>query len=62
TLGLLNRQGVIGIDTGCVWGGTLTAIDLDHLETMNPKGLVGDRQSLSIKTISVAGYDHPLRM
>ena len=62
TLGLLNRQGVIGIDTGCVWGGTLTAIDLNHLETMNPKALAKDSKSLMIKTVSVAGYDHPLRM
>jgi bis(5'-nucleosyl)-tetraphosphatase (symmetrical) len=62
TLGLLNHQGVIGIDTGCVWGGTLTAIDLNFLETTNPKGLAGDSKSLIIKTVSVAGYDHPLRM
>ena len=62
TLGLLNRQGVIGIDTGCVWDGTLTAIDLDHLETTNPNRLAGNSKPLAIKIISVAGYDHPLRM
>jgi len=28
-LGLVQRPGVIGLDTGCVWGGTLTAVDLD---------------------------------
>ncbi len=62
TLGLLNRHGVVGIDTGCVWGGTLTAIDLNHLETMNSPDVVRDGKPLTIKTISVAGYDHPLRM
>jgi hypothetical protein len=29
---------------------------------MNRKTLTGDSKSLMIKTISVAGYDHPLRM
>jgi bis(5'-nucleosyl)-tetraphosphatase (symmetrical) len=28
-LGLVRRPGVIGLDTGCVWGGALTAFDLD---------------------------------
>jgi bis(5'-nucleosyl)-tetraphosphatase (symmetrical) len=28
-LGLVERAGVLGLDTGCVWGGTLTAADLD---------------------------------
>jgi bis(5'-nucleosyl)-tetraphosphatase (symmetrical) len=28
-LGLVMRKEVIGLDSGCVWGGTLTAIDLD---------------------------------
>jgi bis(5'-nucleosyl)-tetraphosphatase (symmetrical) len=28
-LGLVQRDGVVGLDTGCVWGGTLTALDLD---------------------------------
>ena len=62
TLGLLNRHGVVGIDTGCVWGGTLTALDLNHLETMNSAGVTRDGKPLTIKTISVPGYDHPLRM
>jgi bis(5'-nucleosyl)-tetraphosphatase (symmetrical) len=30
TLGFVNRHGVIGLDTGCVWGGTLTAVNLDQ--------------------------------
>ena len=28
-LGLVRAHGVIGLDTGCVWGGALTAVDLD---------------------------------
>jgi bis(5'-nucleosyl)-tetraphosphatase (symmetrical) len=28
-LGLVQRDGVVGLDTGCVWGGALTALDLD---------------------------------
>jgi bis(5'-nucleosyl)-tetraphosphatase (symmetrical) len=28
-LGLVREHGVIGLDTGCVWGGSLTAIDID---------------------------------
>lgn len=28
-LGYINAHGVIGLDTGCVWGGALTALDLD---------------------------------
>jgi bis(5'-nucleosyl)-tetraphosphatase (symmetrical) len=28
-LGLVLRDDVIGLDSGCVWGGTLTAVDLD---------------------------------
>jgi len=28
-LGLVRAHGVIGLDTGCVWGGALTAINLD---------------------------------
>jgi len=30
TLGLVQRDGIIALDTGCVWGGTLTAVDLDN--------------------------------
>ena len=29
TLGLWNADGVIGLDTGCVWGGQLSAVQLD---------------------------------
>jgi bis(5'-nucleosyl)-tetraphosphatase (symmetrical) len=28
-LGLVEREGVLGLDSGCVWGGTLTAANLD---------------------------------
>jgi bis(5'-nucleosyl)-tetraphosphatase (symmetrical) len=29
-LGLVQRAGVVGLDSGCVWGGALTAFDLDR--------------------------------
>ena len=29
-LGFVRRAGVIGLDSGCAWGGTLTAYDLDR--------------------------------
>ncbi len=29
TLGFVNSHNVIGLDTGCVWGGRLTAVNLD---------------------------------
>ncbi len=31
-LGYVNAHGVIGLDTGCVWGGALTALNLDEAE------------------------------
>jgi bis(5'-nucleosyl)-tetraphosphatase (symmetrical) len=30
-LGFLERAGVVGLDSGCVWGGALTAYDLDEV-------------------------------
>jgi bis(5'-nucleosyl)-tetraphosphatase (symmetrical) len=32
TLGLLMRPNLIGLDTGCVWGGALTAVRLQDRE------------------------------
>lgn len=29
-LGFVQRNGVVGLDSGCVWGGALTAFDLDN--------------------------------
>ena len=30
-LGLVQSHGVVGLDSGCVWGGALTALDLDSV-------------------------------
>jgi bis(5'-nucleosyl)-tetraphosphatase (symmetrical) len=32
TLGYINRPDLVALDTGCVWGGQLTAVDLDDRE------------------------------
>ncbi len=32
TLGLIRRKKLLALDTGCVWGGALTAVDLDDPE------------------------------
>jgi bis(5'-nucleosyl)-tetraphosphatase (symmetrical) len=29
TLGLINRADLLALDTGCVWGGALTAVRVD---------------------------------
>ena len=44
-LGFVHRNGVVGLDSGCVWGGALTAFDLD---TERPP-----------VTVSCAGYQVP---
>jgi bis(5'-nucleosyl)-tetraphosphatase (symmetrical) len=33
-LGLMQAHGVAGLDTGCVWGGSLTALDLDSAQAL----------------------------
>jgi bis(5'-nucleosyl)-tetraphosphatase (symmetrical) len=33
-LGLIQAHGVVGLDTGCVWGGSLTAVDLDDAQAI----------------------------
>ncbi|MGH8202166.1 MAG: symmetrical bis(5'-nucleosyl)-tetraphosphatase [Steroidobacteraceae bacterium] len=48
-LGLVMRAGVIGLDSGCVWGGTLTAIDLDDKGSGGPSPIA----------VSCAGYQSP---
>jgi len=52
TLGLLQHGNVIGLDTGCVWGGKLTAMEIPE----------SGKPSKDLKIIQVDGYDHPLRM
>ena len=52
TLGLLRRNNVIGLDTGCVWGGKLTALEIAN----------SNKDSKGLELIQVDGYDHPLRM
>ena len=52
TLGLLRRNNVIGLDTGCVWGGKLTALEISD----------SNKDSKGLEIIQVDGYDHPLRM
>jgi bis(5'-nucleosyl)-tetraphosphatase (symmetrical) len=52
TLGLLRRNNVIGLDTGCVWGGKLTALEIAD----------SSKDSKGLELIQVDGYDHPLRM
>jgi bis(5'-nucleosyl)-tetraphosphatase (symmetrical) len=52
TLGLLRRSNVIGLDTGCVWGGKLTALEIAN----------SNKDSKYLEMIQVDGYDHPLRM
>ena len=52
TLGLLRQNNVIGLDTGCVWGGKLTALEISN----------SNKDSKNLEVIQVSGYDHPLRM
>ena len=52
TLGLLRRRNVIGLETGCVWGGKLTALEIAN----------SNKDSKDLEIIQVDGYDHPLRM
>jgi bis(5'-nucleosyl)-tetraphosphatase (symmetrical) len=52
TLGLLRQHNVIGLDTGCVWGGKLSALEISST----------NKDSKHLELIQVNGYDHPLRM
>jgi bis(5'-nucleosyl)-tetraphosphatase (symmetrical) len=48
-LGLVLRDDVLGLDSGCVWGGALTAIDLDRGRASGP----------ALISVSCAGYQSP---
>jgi len=52
TLGLLRQHNVVGLDTGCVWGGKLTAMQISD----------NNKDMKKSEIIQVDGYDHPLRM
>jgi bis(5'-nucleosyl)-tetraphosphatase (symmetrical) len=52
TLGLLRDHNVIGLDTGCVWGGKLTAMEIPE----------SGKYRKNLQVIQVRGYNHPLRM
>ncbi len=53
TLGLVKYQNVVGLDTGCVWGGKLSAMEI-------PKRKM--KTKIPFQLIQVDGYDHPMRM
>ena len=44
-LGLVQSHGVVGLDSGCVWGGALTALDLDDTRPL--------------MSVPCAGYQRP---
>jgi bis(5'-nucleosyl)-tetraphosphatase (symmetrical) len=48
-LGLLQRDDVTGLDTGCVWGGTLSAIPLDPPGEVVSASCAGMRGTLAIE-------------
>ena len=48
-LGLIVREDVIGLDSGCVWGGALTAVDLDGDRAAGPAPIA----------VSCGGYQMP---
>lgn len=47
TLGLINRPGLIALDTGCLWGGRMTALRLE------------DRQTFAVSCPQMQRHDRP---
>lgn len=47
TLGLLNTTYIMALDTGCVWGGSLTAINLDSRELIQEPS---QQASIAVRT------------
>jgi bis(5'-nucleosyl)-tetraphosphatase (symmetrical) len=50
---LIQKRNISGLDTGCVWGGKLTAIEVPF---------TAKNGSNKCRIVQVAGYDHPLQM
>jgi bis(5'-nucleosyl)-tetraphosphatase (symmetrical) len=46
-LGLVRAHGVVGLDTGCVWGGALTALDIDAPDAKPVSTPCGGYQEIS---------------
>jgi bis(5'-nucleosyl)-tetraphosphatase (symmetrical) len=43
TLGLTNQNNLLGIDTGCVWGGSLTAVEITFAKNRKVYQVIGQK-------------------
>ena len=57
-LGLVQRPDVVGLDTGCVWGGALTALDLDTAAARSACRVPRTSASAATKADCVADAPH----